>query len=56
MKIMGTASHFKKMAAITAIAAKIIFGRLFFTEKSLNFKAIIGMVLTINQLNTMIKP
>ena len=47
MKTTGIATHFKKMPAMTAIASKIIFGMLFFKEKSLNFIAINGKLLTI---------
>ena len=54
MNTTGTASHFKRMAATRAIITKIILGKLFFMVKSLNFKAIKGIVDTINQLTTTI--
>ena len=54
MKIIGTASHFKNITASNPIASKMIFGISFFREKLLNFKAIIGSLLTINQLSTAI--
>ena len=54
MNTTGTASQCKRTAAARAITTKIILGKLFFTVKSLNFKAINGNVDTINQLTTAI--
>ena len=51
MKIIGTASHFKNTADSNPITNNIILGISFFIEKFLNFKAIIGNLLTINQLS-----
>lgn len=56
MKTTGTASHCKNMAATMAVTSKIIFGILLLKEKFLNFKAIMGIVLTINQLTIKTTP
>ena len=49
IKITGTAIQCKSNAAITAIPTSINFGRLLLTERFLNFNAIMGTLLTINQ-------
>ena len=54
MNTTGTASHFKRMAAMMAIINSIIFGKLFFRLRSLNFRAIKGSVETINPLTKII--
>ena len=55
-KTTGTANHCKKIAAIMAMPTKINFGKLFFIVKSLNFNAIKGSLLTINELSKIIIP
>ncbi len=52
IKITGTASQCKNSTAITANAKRRYFGRLFFTDRSLNFRAIKGSLLTISQQTT----
>ena len=56
MNTIGTASHLKNIPARIAIARRIIFGRLFFMERSLNFNAINERLLTINQLTSKVTP
>ena len=49
MNTTGTAIHCSTSAATKAITTKIILDKLFFNVKSLNFNAIMGRLLTINQ-------
>gem|GEM_PF-6565458 len=56
MNTTGTASHFKNTAASNASTSNATFGQLFRIEKSLNFSAINGSLLTINQPTTTISP
>lgn len=52
MKVTGTATQCKNMAATIAASSSIILGRLLLTEKFLNFIAIMGILLTMSHDNT----